>query len=131
MRRVIFCSGKVFYHLYHARQAAGIRDITLVRLEQIAPFPFDLVAPVLQLYKNAQVVWVQEEPKNMGAWSYVKPRFDTAMRSMGVGLDPAAQLRDPIRYVGRTPSAASATGAYRLHAIEQKALVDRALSLKL
>jgi 2-oxoglutarate dehydrogenase E1 component len=81
IRKVIFCSGKVFYHLYHARRAAGIRDTSFVRLEQIAPFPYDMVAKAIQEYPNAELVWVQEEPRNMGAWSYIKPRFDSTVKA--------------------------------------------------
>jgi 2-oxoglutarate dehydrogenase E1 component len=88
IKRVVFCSGKIFYHLYHARTAAKLHDITLIRLEQIAPFPYDLVGPAIASYPNAEVLWVQEEPKNMGAWAYVKPRFDTAMRENGLDRSP-------------------------------------------
>lgn len=120
MRRVIFCSGKIYYHLFHARNAAGINDITLIRIEQIAPFPYDLLEPVLALYRNAEIAFVQEEHKNQGAWTYVKPRFETLFRNMN------SDRR--IVYVGRAPSPASATGAYRVHAQEQKEIIDKALS---
>ena len=83
---------QMFYHLYHARAAAGIKTTTFVRLEQIAPFPYDIVARAIHRYPNAELVWVQEEPRNMGAWAYVKPRFDTTLREKL--LDHA-----PIRYV--------------------------------
>lgn len=79
IRKVIFCSGKIFYHLYHARKAAGIQDTAFVRLEQIAPFPYDLIIKAIQEFPNAELVWVQEEPRNMGAWSYIKPRFDSTL----------------------------------------------------
>jgi hypothetical protein len=88
IRKVIFCSGKIFYHLYHARRAAGIQDTSFVRLEQIAPFPFDMVAKSIREYPNAELVWVQEEPRNMGAWSYIKPRFDTTVSSKGFPHQP-------------------------------------------
>ena len=81
---------QIFYHLHQARKAARIQDITIIRVEQIAPFPYDLIAPAINKFQNAELVWVQEEPKNMGAWTYVKPRFDTAMREWGI-------VRSPIR----------------------------------
>ena len=122
MRRIIFCSGKIFYHLFHARESTGINDITIIRLEQVAPFPFDLVGPALARFENAEVVWVQEEPKNMGAWSYVKPRLVTSMRENGL------QIR-PVTFRGRKPSASPASGGYRVHIAEQKELVDSALTI--
>lgn len=79
IRKVIFCSGKIVYHLFHARKAAGIRDTAFVRLEQIAPFPYDMIGKAIREFPNAELVWVQEEPRNMGAWSYVKPRFDSTL----------------------------------------------------
>ena len=66
IKRVIFCSGKVFYHLHHARAAAQVKEITIIRVEQIAPFPYDLVGPAVAKYTAAELVWVQEEPKNQG-----------------------------------------------------------------
>jgi 2-oxoglutarate dehydrogenase complex dehydrogenase (E1) component-like enzyme len=120
IRRIVFCCGKVFYHLYHARAAAGIRDVTLVRVEQIAPFPYDLIGPAVQKYPLAELVWVQEEAKNQGAWTYVKPRFDTALREARVD-------RAPIRFVGRKPSASPASGGYNVHVQEQKEVMDAAL----
>mmetsp|Transcript_3340 Transcript_3340/g.4762 ORF Transcript_3340/g.4762 Transcript_3340/m.4762 type:complete len:903 (+) Transcript_3340:426-3134(+) len=122
MKRVIICSGKVFYHLYHAREAAGVVDVTLIRLEQIAPFPHDLLGPAILRYPAADIVWCQEEPKNMGAWSFIKPRLMTTLRENGVVKT--------IEYVGRKPSSSPANGGYKLHVAEQKELIDRALMLE-
>ena len=119
IRKVIFCTGKIFYSLYSTRKSRGIRDITIVRVEQLAPFPFDVLQSVIKNYPNALVVWVQEEPKNMGGWTYVKPRFDTAMR------DGAIDKR--LKYIGRPPSAASASGSFKVHIEEQKELISNAL----
>jgi len=119
IRKVIFCAGSVFYHLFHARTAAKINDITFVRLEQIAPFPFDLVGPIIQKYPNAELLWCQEEPKNMGAWTYVKPRFDTTCREQ--------KIQKSIRYVGRHPCASPAGGGFKQHFAEQKSLIAEAL----
>ena len=74
-------------------------------------------------YPNAHLVWVQEEPKNMGAWNYVKPRFDTCMREHNL------LVRQRIEFVGRKPAASPATGAYKVHVAEQKWVIDKALGL--
>ena len=70
--RVILCCGQIYYHLSNARRARRLANIVLVRLEQIAPFPHDIVLRVLRQYPNAELVWCQEEPKNQGAWGYVR-----------------------------------------------------------
>lgn len=80
VRRVLFCSGKVYYELLEHRRQNEIKDVAIARVEQIHPFPFDKVSEVMQSYPNAEVVWVQEEPKNMGCWNYVHDRFITCMR---------------------------------------------------
>lgn len=75
VRRVIYCTGKIFYELMEEREKKGIKDVAIIRIEQIAPFPWDRIAEAAALYKNADAVWCQEEPKNMGAWSFVQPRI--------------------------------------------------------
>lgn len=120
IRKVVFCSGKFFYHLFHARESAGITDVVFVRLEQVAPFPFDLVGPALARYTNAEIIWCQEEPKNMGAWGYVHPRLLTTMRENGLPVKP-------VSFVGRKPSSSPASGGYKLHQQEQKEIVEEAL----
>jgi 2-oxoglutarate dehydrogenase E1 component len=90
IENIIFCTGKIFYHLYHYRTAKLTKDndstqsskILIARLEQIAPFPYDLISPFVERYPNAKLIWVQEEPKNMGAWGYIKPRFDTLLKDI-------------------------------------------------
>ena len=79
--------------MYHARSASGVRDTAFVRLEQIAPFPYDIVATAIQRYPNAELVWAQEEPRNMGAWTYVKPRFDTTLREKLLSHQPIRYLK--------------------------------------
>lgn len=118
--RLIICCGKIFYHMYHRRTALHLNSVSFIRLEQIAPFPFELMAHAIRRYPNAEIVWVQEEPQNMGAWSYVKPRIDAVIREKKLP-------HSPIRYVGRPPSAATATGLYRVHVSEQNDLIDEAL----
>lgn len=81
VHQLIFCAGKVYYELAAQRAKAGLEgQVAITRLEQISPFPYDLVSRELQRFPSAEVVWVQEEPKNMGAWSYVQPRLLTSAR---------------------------------------------------
>ena len=80
MRRVIMCTGQAYYHLSNERKRRKLRDVILVRLEQIAPFPHDILLQTITRYPNADFVWYQEEPKNMGAWRYVRPRLQTALK---------------------------------------------------
>lgn len=75
VRRVIYCTGKIYYELVDEREKRGIKDIAIIRIEQLAPFPWDKVAEEAAYYKNAEALWCQEEPKNMGAWSFVQPRI--------------------------------------------------------
>lgn len=94
VKRVIFLTGKLFYPLFHARQAGALNTIAFVRVEQLSPFPYDLILSAILKYPNAQdLVWCQEEPKNMGAWSYIKPRFDTTLRENNI------KYRSDIRYI--------------------------------
>jgi len=127
--RLVFCSGKVYYELVERREALGLKNVAIVTLEQMAPFPFDRVKEVFDQYKNVDigdglhpgnVVWCQEEPKNMGPWSYVRPRFVTCARE-GMNYDLV------MRYVGRRSAASPATGYAKVHAAEQEALVNDAL----
>jgi len=121
VRRLIICTGKIYYELLQEREKRGIEDIAIIRLEQIAPIPFDVLASEAKLYGNAEIVWVQEEPKNMGAWSYVQPRIRTAIRKFLV--DDCREAR----YVGRAPAASPATGMSRVHKMEQEMLIENAL----
>ena len=83
IRRVLFCSGKVYWDLYEERARLGVKDIAIVRVEQLAPFPFDKVMNELKRYPNAQVTWCQEEPKNMGPWTHLYFFFRTCLRTLG------------------------------------------------
>jgi len=120
VRKLIICTGKIYYELLQEREKKEQTDVAIVRLEQIAPIPFDLIAKQAKLYKNAEILWVQEEPKNMGAWSYVQPRIRTATSHL---LNDSREAR----YVGRAPAASPATGMSRVHAIEQNELIQTAL----
>ncbi|MDE0388732.1 MAG: 2-oxoglutarate dehydrogenase E1 component [Rhodospirillales bacterium] len=119
-RRVVFCSGKVYYDLLAAREERGIDDVALLRLEQIAPFPSRSLMVEFAKYGEAEVVWCQEEPENMGAWTFVAPRIEQVLTE----LDGAT--RRP-RYVGRAAAASPATGFLVLHQREQRALIEDAL----
>ncbi|XP_044167746.1 2-oxoglutarate dehydrogenase, mitochondrial-like [Acropora millepora] len=117
VRKLLFCTGKVYYELVKERNKRGLEeDIAVTRVEQISPFPFDLVRAEHQKYDNAQVVWAQEEPMNMGYWTYVSPRLLNA-----VGLKPK------ISYAGRPPAASTATGNKQNHISEQEDLINKAL----
>eukprot|EP00604_Paraphysomonas_vestita_P002496 CAMPEP_0174818578 /NCGR_PEP_ID=MMETSP1107-20130205/1320_1 /TAXON_ID=36770 /ORGANISM="Paraphysomonas vestita, Strain GFlagA" /LENGTH=280 /DNA_ID=CAMNT_0016030629 /DNA_START=2305 /DNA_END=3147 /DNA_ORIENTATION=+ len=121
VRRIVFCTGKVYFDLVAKRTELNIDDIAIVRIEQLAPFPFDKVGKQLSLYPNADVVWAQEEPKNMGAWSYIDRRITTTAREGGKEIFP--------KYVGRAPNAATATGlGLKAHNAEQESLLIAALT---
>ncbi|CAM9433924.1 unnamed protein product [Phaeothamnion confervicola] len=120
VKRLVMCSGQIYYDLAAEREKLGRQDIAIVRMEQIAPFPFDRIAEEVAKYPNAEVVWAQEEPKNMGAWSYVMPRVMTATR------DIVKSEKRP-RYAGRPTSAAPATGMSKVHAAEHEAILNAAI----
>ncbi|MGI4851944.1 MAG: 2-oxoglutarate dehydrogenase E1 component [Janthinobacterium lividum] len=122
IRRVILCSGKVYYDLYERREKAGIQDIAILRLEQFYPFPEDVLKYHLSFYMQAEIIWCQEEPANMGAWNFLDRKLEDVLRSLG-----GAYLRPS--YVGRPAAASTATGLHERHEKEQKLLVDQALKL--
>ena len=120
VERVIFCSGKVYYDLDDERDAAkNIDRVKICRIEQLAPFPWDLVKRELKRYPNAEVVWCQEEPMNMGAWWHVQPRMSTLFKDLGRSGET--------RYAGRKPASSPATGYAAVHAQEQAQLVADAI----
>ncbi len=117
VKRVVFCGGKVYFDLLKARRTAGIRDVALVRIEQLYPFPSEEYEAVLGRYRNLrEVVWCQEEPQNQGAWYQIRHRLESAF---GKDLE--------VLYAGRAPAAAPATGIGKVHEREQQMLVDAAL----
>ena len=122
IRRVILCSGKVYYDLLDAREKAGIDDIALVRLEQFYPFPAQSMVKELSRFKDAEIVWCQEEPKNMGGWTFVEPNLEWVLSRIGAKHGRA-------RYVGRAASASPATGLASRHKAEQEALVNEAITI--
>ena len=121
MKRVVLCSGKVFYDLEAERDKRGLTDVTMLRLEQIAPFPKTPLRDELKRFPNADVVWCQEEPQNMGAWTYVAPRIESIIKRLD------GPSKRPV-YAGRHGAASPATGTNKVHVAEQAALVDKALT---
>ena len=118
VRRVVFCSGKVYFDLLQARRAASLDAVAIVRIEQLYPFPAQEYSAVLARYARAsQLVWCQEEPQNQGAWFQIRHR-----------LQELAGDGRPVYYAGRPPAAAPATGAARIHQAEQRQLVETALT---
>ena len=122
IKRVVLCTGKVYYDLLAERRALGINDVAIVRLEQLYPFPIVSLPKALAPYVNAEVVWCQEEPENMGAWTFVDRRIEKVL----AGIDVLAKR--PV-YVGRVEAASPATGLAKVHAAEQAHLVRAALSV--
>ncbi|MEP6568977.1 MAG: multifunctional oxoglutarate decarboxylase/oxoglutarate dehydrogenase thiamine pyrophosphate-binding subunit/dihydrolipoyllysine-residue succinyltransferase subunit [Acidobacteriota bacterium] len=120
VERIVLCSGKVYYDLVEARKKAGVENVAVVRMEQFYPFPAKRLREVLAKYPAAkQLVWAQEEPKNMGGWTFIEQRLEKLLTA----------CERPI-YVGRAASASPATGSYAIHQAEQAKLVSEALSLK-
>ena len=122
VRRVVLCSGKVYYDLLKTRRERKIDDVAIIRVEQLFPFPFTVLSRTVARYKNADFVWCQEEPENMGAWSFVDRRIE----QMLAGLDIKGKRA---RYAGRPAAAATATGLLRRHNEQQAKLVDQALTI--
>ncbi|MFT6657927.1 2-oxoglutarate dehydrogenase E1 component [Maritalea sp.] len=121
IRRVILCSGKVYFDLLEDREKRGIDDVYLMRLEQLYPFPAKALHDELSRFENAEVVWCQEEPKNMGAWFFIQPYVEWVLEQM----DRAGERP---RYVGRAASASTATGLMRTHLAQLQAFLDEAFA---
>ncbi|XP_050306619.1 2-oxoglutarate dehydrogenase complex component E1 isoform X3 [Anthonomus grandis grandis] len=149
VKKLIFCSGKVYYDIIKANRELGLEDkIALMRVEQLTPFPFDLIKKECEKYPNAQIAWAQEEHKNQGGWTYVRPRFETTLAgqreviptkkgwfSSWFGKDEPKS--DPnvvpdervVSYIGRPVSSSTATGSKAQHLKELKNLLDDATRL--
>jgi 2-oxoglutarate dehydrogenase E1 component len=120
IRRVVLCSGKVYYDLYEEREKRGINDVYFLRVEQLYPFPARALIQELTRFKDAEMIWCQEEPRNMGAWSFIEPNLSWVLEHI------EAKHKRP-RYVGRPSSAATATGLMTKHVGELKVFLDEAL----
>jgi 2-oxoglutarate dehydrogenase E1 component len=121
VKRVVLCSGKVYYDLYEERAQQGIRDVFFLRLEQLYPFPYQALLEELGRFPHAEIIWCQEEPQNMGAWTFIDRRLEQVM------VEIEAKQNRP-RYVGRPEAASPATGSLARHRKEQAALVAEALT---
>ena len=122
-KRVIFCTGKIFYELDDFRTKNKIKDVKIVRIEQIYPFPFDAIGDVILKHKDCEILWVQEEPKNMGTWSFVKSRIRHVLVKNN--------LSKKVHYVGRRAAAAPATGISKRHITNQLLIKELALKSSL
>ena len=120
IRRVVLCTGKVYYDLYEEREKRGIDDVYLLRVEQLYPFPTKALVHDLARFKDAEMVWCQEEPRNMGAWFFVEPFLEWILNQIH------AKHRIP-RYAGRPASAATAVGVMSKHLAQLKQFLDEAL----
>ena len=123
IKRVVLCSGKVYYDLLEERDARGLDDVYLLRVEQFYPFPAQSLVKELSRFKGAQMVWCQEEPKNQGAWTFIEPNIEWVLNRI------EATHQRPV-YVGRAASASPATGLASSHKAQQQALVDEALTVE-
>jgi len=119
VEKVVMCSGKVYYDLIDARKKGDEKRVAILRLEQFYPFPLTSIREALAKYANAkQLVWAQEEPQNMGGWTFVQPRLENLLTAC-----------ERPQYVGRTSSASPATGSYSIHQKEQAQIVSEALTV--
>ena len=120
IRRVVACSGKVYYDLLEAREAEGADDVYLMRVEQLYPFPARAFVTELKRFRNADLVWCQEEPANMGGWTFVQPYLEWAMNQAGLSSSRP-------RYAGRAGAASPATGLFGRHKQQMDAFLGQAL----
>lgn len=123
IKRVVMCSGKVYFDLLEERDARGLDDVYLLRVEQFYPFPAMALTKELERFKNAEMVWCQEEPKNQGAWSFIEPNIEWCLSRI------KAKHTRPV-YAGRAASASPATGLASQHKAQQAALVNEALTIE-
>ena len=123
IKRVVMCSGKVYYDLLEERDARGVDDVYLLRIEQFYPFPALSLVKELERFKQAEMVWCQEEPKNQGAWTFIEPNIEWVLNRIG------AKHKRPV-YAGRATSASPATGLASQHKVQQEALVNEALTIE-
>jgi 2-oxoglutarate dehydrogenase E1 component len=120
VRRVVLCSGKVAVDLFTSELRANSPEVAIVRVEQLYPFPADVIKEVLERYSHVrEVCWVQEEPENMGAWEFVRPELESLIDS-----------RWPLRYIGRSRNSSPSEGSSSWHAANQRAIVDQVFEAK-
>ncbi len=120
VKRVVICSGKIYYELLEARRLNRIHDIVIIRIEQIYPFPGEQLDALLAQHTNTdELIWCQEEPKNQGCWDFIKLRIPALINE-----------RWQLSYAGREPSSAPAVGSAKLHAVEQRNIINTALAIE-
>jgi 2-oxoglutarate dehydrogenase E1 component len=118
-QRLVFCSGKVYFDLLEAREVGGIKDVAIVRIEQLYPFPIEEFADMIEQYNHVEeIVWCQEEPLNQGAWYQIKHRLQEPLKN-----------HQQLYYAGRASAAAPASGIFKVHLQQQQALVEAALDI--
>ncbi|HUD53052.1 MAG TPA: 2-oxoglutarate dehydrogenase E1 component, partial [Parvibaculum sp.] len=122
IKRVVLCTGKVYYDLYDEREKRGIDDIYLMRVEQLYPFPAKSLMTELLRFKDAEIVWCQEEPKNMGSWTFMEPNLEWVLDQVGARYRRA-------RYAGRPASASPAVGLMSKHNQQLNQLLSDALKI--
>jgi 2-oxoglutarate dehydrogenase E1 component len=120
IKKVVICSGKIYYDLIEAREKYKNDSVTFIRIEQLYPFPVKTLANILKRYKKAKFIWCQEEPKNMGAWNTVKNYIDRTLEMINLG-------DISVKYVGRKASSSTATGNLNKHLAQQKEILDKIL----
>lgn len=123
IRQVVLCSGKVYYDIAEERDKRGIKDVYVLRVEQLYPYPEKALEKELRRFPNAKIVWCQEEPRNMGSWTFIREPLEEHLVKMGHG-------ETTVRYAGRTAAAAPATGLAKKHLAQQAALVDEAITVE-
>jgi len=120
VRRLVLCSGKIAVDLFTSERRKDNPQVAVVRVEQLYPFPADLITDVLERYANVrEVCWVQEEPENMGAWEFVRPEIESLI-----------ERRWPLRYIGRSRNSSPSEGSSSWHAANQRAIVDQVFEAK-
>ncbi|MDC1092730.1 2-oxoglutarate dehydrogenase E1 component [Pelagibacteraceae bacterium] len=120
IKKVVMCSGKIYYDLIEAREKLKIESVTFIRIEQLYPFPVKTLANILKRYKKAQFIWCQEEPKNMGGWNTVRNYIDRTLEMINLeGIS--------VKYVGRKASSSTATGNLNKHLAQQKEILEKIL----
>ena len=119
---MVLCSGKVYYDILQERDMRHLNDIYLLRIEQFYPFPARSLTKELTRFKNSEICWCQEEPKNQGAWSFIEPNLEWVLNKIKTKVKRPA-------YAGRAASASPATGLAAQHKKQQTNLIDEALSI--
>jgi len=120
IKKVVMCSGKIYYDLIEAREKLKNESVTFIRIEQLYPFPVKTLANILKRYKKAKFIWCQEEPKNMGAWNTVRNYIDRTLEMINLG-------NISVKYVGRNASSSTATGNLNKHLAQQKEILEKIL----